>query len=257
MVLEWILGATVAVSLISLVGLLVLGLRENVQKIFLFYSVAFAAGTMLGAAFFDLLPESLKAIDAATALPVCLAGIMAFFIVEKYISWHHHHETHDNAGRKRRARQAEEKPMGYLNLVGDGLHNFFDGVAIAASFMVGLPLGITTTLVIALHEVPQEMGDFGLLLYSGFSRRKAIAFNLLTALTCVLGALLFYFAAPLVQNLEGLGLAFTAGGFIYIAGSDLFPEFHRETDFKKSVWQLLLIFAGIALIWLVVGRLGG
>ncbi len=251
MVLEYIIGATVAVSLISLVGILTLGLSEKVQKIFLMASVAFSAGTLLGGAFFDLFPESLGKMSVRGAMLAAFAGIISFFVIEKFISWHHHHGTHGKKGKK------QEKPFGWLNLVGDGLHNFFDGIAIAASFLTSVPLGITTTIVIALHEIPQEFGDYGLLIHSGFSSRRAIAFNLLTALTAILGGLFFFFAAPLVNNLQGIGLAFTAGSFIYIATSDLFPEFHRERHAKKSLWQLVLILAGAALIWVIVTSMEG
>lgn len=251
MVLEYIIGATVAVSLISLVGILALGLRENIQKMVLFAAVAFAAGTLLGGAFFDLLPEALEKLPAQQALSFTLAGIIVFFVLEKFIAWHHHHEPHGKTGKKALKVEHKEKPFGYLNVVGDGLHNFFDGAAIAASFMAGVPVGITTTLVIALHELPQEIGDYGLLLYSGFSKKKALAFNLLSGLLAVLGGIAFYFASSVIENLEGFGLAFTAGIFIYIAASDLFPEFHRESSARRSVLQFALLIAGILLIWLI------
>lgn len=258
MVLEWIVGATVAVSLVSLVGVMALGLRERLQKIVLFAAVAFAAGTLLGGAFFDLLPESLEKLPAESALSYALAGLVFFFIVEKFIAWHHHHEMHAKSKGKAGGKTSSEKPFGYLNVVGDGLHNFFDGAAIAASFMAGgVPLGITTTLVIALHEIPQEIGDYSLLVYSGFKSSKALAFNLLSGLLAVLGGVVFYFASPAIENLEGIGLAFTAGAFIYIASSDLFPEFHRETNAGKSLLQLALILAGIAAIRLIVSTFGG
>jgi zinc and cadmium transporter len=138
-----------------------------------------------------------------------------------------------------------------LTLIGDGFHNFFDGVAIAAAFLVNVPLGITTTLAIALHEIPQEMGDFALLLYSGYSRAKALAFNFLSALAAVAGGVLFYFFSGSMAHLESYALSFTGGMFIYIAGADLFPELHKEKNAARSLMQLSLILLGAALIWLI------
>jgi len=253
MVLQYIIGATVLVSLVSLVGVLTLGLSERTQKKILMLMVAFASGTMLATAFFDLLPESIGEIGVQTALSFALAGIIFFFVVEKIVLWHHHHAPHKKG---LKIEGETEKPLGYLNLVGDGMHNFFDGIAIAAAFLAGFPVGVSVTFAVMLHEIPQEIGDFGLLLYSGFSRRKAIAFNLLSALTAVAGGVLFYFASPYISNLEGLGLAFTAGGFVYMSTGDLFPEFHRETDTKNSLLQLALILAGILFIWLFTKTIG-
>jgi zinc and cadmium transporter len=135
--------------------------------------------------------------------------------------------------------------------VGDAVHNFFDGVAIAAAFLVNVPLGVTTTIAIALHEIPQEIGDFALLLYSGFSRMRALAFNLLSALAAVAGGVLFYYFSGSVEHLEAYALAFTGGMFIYIAGVDIFPELHKERDARRSLLQLVCVLAGAALIWII------
>ncbi len=244
MVLEWIIASTIAVSLLSLVGAVVFYWREKLQEKILFASVSVATGTLLAAAFLDLLPEALEKSPAAELLPYTLLGIIVFFAIENLLSWHHHHATRKHKG---------EKPVGYLNFVGDGLHNFFDGAAIAAAYSISVPAGAAATLAIALHEVPQEIGDFGLLIYSGFSKTKAIAFNLLTALTAIAGALAFYYGSQLVEKLEVIGLAFTAGVFIYIAAVDLLPEFHREkTQLGRAALRLPLILAGIAAVWLVV-----
>jgi zinc and cadmium transporter len=162
--------------------------------------------------------------------------------MEKIIHWHHHH-----AG----SEKEHHHPLGTLTLVGDGFHNFFDGVAIAAAFIVNVPLGITTTIAIALHEIPQEMGDYGLLLYSGYSRAKALAFNFVSALAAVAGGVLFFFFSNSVAHLESYALAFTGGMFIYIAGADLLPEIHKERDAKKSAVQLVLMLLGSALIWAI------
>jgi len=242
MVLLEIIAATVFVSLLSLVGIALFIFGKKKIDDCLFFLVSIAAGTLLGAALFDILPESVEILDVHAALEFVFVGIMAAFCLEKLIHWHHHH-----AGREKE----HHKPLGTLTLLGDGLHNFFDGVAIAAAFMVNVPLGITTTIAIALHEIPQEIGDYGLLLYSGFSRTKALAFNLLSALTAVAGGVLFYFFSGISEHLEGFALAFTAGMFIYIAAADLLPELHKEKSAKKSALQLLLLAAGAGIIWLV------
>lgn len=242
MALELIIAATVFVSLISLVGVALLPLGKRRMDQILFFLVSFSTGTLLGAAFFDLLPESIGGSEAALALELAFSGVVFAFLVEKVIHWHHHHA----AGAKEHTH-----PLGTLTLVGDGVHNFFDGVAISAAFLVNVPLGITTTLAIALHEIPQEIGDFGLLLYSGYSKAKAIAFNLLSALAAVLGGVLFYFFSGAVEHLESYALAFTAGMFIYIAAADLLPELHKEKRAKGSLAQLACMLLGAVLIWLI------
>ncbi len=245
MVFFEIVAAVLVVSAASLVGVpFFLGRKPSERHFFLL--VSFAAGTLLGAAFLDLLPEAMAAGGVQPALVAALAGLLVFFILEKVVLWHHHH-GHGHAG---------EKPIGYLSLVGDALHNFFDGTAIAAAFLVSPPLGVATTIAVLLHEIPQELGDFSLLIYSGFSARQAILFNLLSALTALVGALVFYFAAGFLQGFEALGLAFTAGMFIYIATVDLVPELHKERDSTRSLQQFSLIVAGIAAIGLVSRLLG-
>lgn len=242
MALEYIIAATLLVSLVSLVGIVLFLFGKRKIDEILFFLISFSAGTLLGAAFFDLLPESSGGAGVVLAMEVAFAGIIATFAVEKLIHWHHHH-----AGRE----TEHKRPVGLLTLVGDGIHNFFDGVAIAAAFMTGVPLGITTTLAIALHEIPQEIGDFGLLLYSGYSRARALAFNLLSALMAVAGGLFFYFFSGTVAHFESYALAFTGGMFIYIAGVDLLPELHKEKKAGRSALQLLLIILGAAAIWLI------
>ena len=248
MVLELIVAATVVVSLISLVGIALIFVAKKQMDSILFFLISLATGTLLGAAFFDLLPESIGKIDAAVALEAAFAGVLFSFMVEKLIHWHHHHAARE---------KEHHRPLGMLTLVGDGVHNFFDGVAIAAAFLVSVPLGITTTLAIALHEIPQEMGDFALLLYSGYSKMKALAFNLLSALAAVAGGVLFYFFSGAVANFEAYALAFTGGTFIYIAGADIFPELHKEKRAKNSALQMLFILLGALLIWFIARNLGG
>ncbi len=240
--LSLIVLATILVSLISLIGVALFNVGKKKMDKILFFLISFSAGTLLGAAFFDLLPEAIIGSDAAIALEFAFAGLLVAFAVEKVIHWHHHH-----AG----SVKEHHRPLGTLTLVGDGFHNFFDGVAIAAAFMVNVPLGITTTIAIALHEIPQEIGDYGLLLYSGYSRARALAFNFLSALTAIAGGLLFYFFSGAVAHLESYALGFTGGMFLYIAAADLLPELHKEKRAKSSLLQLALILLGALVIWLI------
>ncbi len=242
MVLELIIAATVAVSLISLAGVAFLSIGKKAMDSLLFYLVSFSTGTLLGAAFFDLLPEAIEAGKVVSVLEVAFIGVLIGFVVEKLIHWHHHHA----AGEKE-----HHHALGALTLVGDGIHNFFDGVAIAAAFLVDVPLGITTTIAIALHEIPQEIGDFGLLLYSGYSKARALLFNLFSAVTAVAGGVLFFFFSGAIEHFASYALAFTAGMFIYIAAADLLPELHKEKRARSSAIQLLLMASGALLIWLV------
>lgn len=246
MVLELIIIATMIVSLISLVGVALFSAGKKKIERFLFYIVSFSIGTLLGAALFDLLPESIAGSGAEAALELAFFGLLSAFVMEKIIHWHHHHVASE---------KEHTHPLGTLTLVGDGFHNFFDGVAIAAAFIVSTPLGITTTIAISLHEIPQEIGDFGLLLYSGYSRGKALLFNLISALTAVAGGLLFFFFSGAVEHVESYALAFTAGMFLYIASADLLPELHKEKRAKRSLVQLALILLGAALIWLIARTL--
>ncbi|NYZ78247.1 ZIP family metal transporter, partial [Candidatus Micrarchaeota archaeon] len=196
MVLWLILGAAFIVSLISFIGVLLLWLNEKAFNRLLLFFISFAIGAMLGAVFLDLLPEAVETAGAETAFIYALAGIVVFYVVEKFLHWHHHHEgQHAEEGTHKHVH-----PVGYLNLIGDSIHNFIDGALIAASFLVSVPLGIISTVAVIAHEVPQELGDFGILLYSGFEKNKALLFNFLTALTAVAGALITYFAGFSAQT---------------------------------------------------------
>jgi len=249
MVLFEIIAATVFVSLLSLVGVALFLFGRNRIEGVLFFLISFSAGTLLGAAFFDILPEAVEgAAHPEGMFELVFAGLIFAFAVEKIIHWHHHH-----AG----SEKEHHHPLGTLTLVGDGVHNFFDGVAIAAAFLVNAPLGITTTIAIALHEIPQEIGDFGLLLYSGYTPARALAFNLLSALAAVAGGVAFYLFSSSVEHVEAYALALTAGMFIYIAAADLLPELHKEKRTHASALQLVLLLSGAAAIWLVARMMHG
>ena len=238
-VLLQILIAVLIVSLISLVGIF-LFLKEKVIKKYLFYLVSFAAGSLLGAAFLDLLPEAFKSGFRESVPVFIIIGILSFFILEKFLHWHHHH-----TGKK------EVHVFNYLNTIGDGLHNFLDGAIIAVSFLNSTSTGIVVTIAVIAHEIPQEIGDFAILIYGGWSKLKASIINFLTALTAVLGALFAYFYSSIISNSSLYLTSFAIGGFIYIAGTDLIPEIQKEKNLKKSFLQFLFLVLGVMLIWVV------
>lgn len=229
------------VSLISFVGVLTLAIKQkNLKKILLFL-VSFSTGALFGGAFLHLIPEALDSITSKSLIGMLiLVGIMMFFILEKFVHWRHCHIP---------TSKHHPHPLTIMSLVGDGLHNFIDGLVIGSSYLVSPYLGLTTTMVIILHEIPQEMGDFGILIYGGYKRIKALLMNFLSALTAVLGTILALAIGSRIEGFAALLLPITAGGFIYIAGSDLIPELHKESDASKSILQFLSILAGVALIF--------
>ncbi|MBI5159393.1 ZIP family metal transporter [Candidatus Micrarchaeota archaeon] len=237
-VLMYIVAAVLIVSLVSLIGIVTIFFRKKSIEQSLLALVGFATGAMLGAAFLELIPESIEACDVGNAFVFVLAGLISFLVLEKLLFWRHCHEG-----------KCDVHAFTYLNLVGDGLHNFFDGMIIAASFMASVPAGVATTIAVIAHEIPQELGDFAVLIYGGFSKRKALAYNFLSAITAVAGALIVYFAGISADVLKSVLLPFAAGGFIYIASADLIPELHKEKNLKKSAVQIVLLVAGVLTVW--------
>jgi zinc and cadmium transporter len=232
-----ILASVTAVSLIAFIGVLFIGLKEDKLKRLTTILVGFASGTLLGGAFLHLLPESLTPEnDQMAILWYVIAGIVSFFALEKFLYWRHCHE-----------KECPTHTFVYLNLVGDGIHNFIDGMVIAATFMIGFELGLATTLAVIFHEVPQEIGDFGVLVYGGLNKKKALIYNFISAVTAILGALATYFLAYL-RSIEALLVPFAAGGFIYIAATDLMPELHKKSHAGESIVQLFMILLGIGLM---------
>lgn len=249
MVLELIIGAAFVVSLISFFGVLLLWFNAKALDSVMLFFISFATGAMLGAVFLDLLPEAVETACVQTAFIYALAGIIVFYVVEKFLHWHHH-EGHYAGGVGEK--HGHVHPVGYLNLFGDAIHNFVDGALIAASFMASVQLGIISTIAVVAHEFPQEFSDFGILLYSGFGKNKALLFNFLTALTAIAGALVTYFMAFSAQS-NALLISFASGSLIYIAATDLIPELHKheEREALKSIAQVVVLLLGIAVIWLV------
>jgi len=228
------------ISLVSFVGVLTLSISQKKLKNILLYLVSFSAGALFGDAFIHLLPESVETLGFKLELSIAiLLGIIFFFIVEKFVHWRHCHVMNEKEHRH---------PFAFMNLLGDGLHNFIDGLIIAASYLISVPVGIATTVAVVLHEIPQEIGDFGVLLHGGFSKNKALLLNFLVAMCSVLGAIVGLIISLRIENLVNYLVPFAAGGFIYIAGSDLIPELHKEVKIEKSIIQLLMFLIGILIM---------
>ncbi len=236
-VLGWIIAANIVVSLGSLVGVVTLSVKKEKLNQWLLGLVSLSAGGMMGAAFLNLLPEAIKSLGAEAALGWVLGAFSGFFILEKLLHWHHCHNQNCN-----------DYMLGYMNLAGDSIHNLIDGLVIAATFVASVPLGIATTMAVALHEIPQEIGDFGVLVYSGWSRKKALIANLAVALVSVIGGVMGYFLATKL-NLVAMLMSVAAGGFIYISAADLMPEMKKATGFKQSIGLLLVFLSGVGLMW--------
>ncbi len=225
-----------------------LSLKESTLHRILFVLMAFSAGSILGAAYFDLLPEALKLVEEASVFVLITLGFVLFFFLERFIYWYHGH-GHETDISQEIADPAAAKEFAYLNLVGDGIHNFIDGMIIAASYLIGLSVGLATTVAVIFHELPQELGDYGILVYAGFKRSRALLLNFAVALTVVLGGIFAVIFVETVEALSGVLIALSAGGFIYLSASELIPELHKEKDFKKSAVQFVIFMMGIVLMW--------
>tara|TARA_Y100000310_G_C20682357_1_gene816718 strand:+ start:1779 stop:2558 length:780 start_codon:yes stop_codon:yes gene_type:complete len=248
---QWELGvwsytllSVIVVSLISFVGVITLSMKKKVLEKVLILLVSLSAGVLLGDVFLHLIPEASQGgLDLQVSLMI-LVGIVVFFILEKIVCWRHCHVGHP---------KHQVHPYAVMNLIGDGLHNFIDGLVIAGSYLVDIRLGIATTVAVLLHEIPQEIGDFGVLLHGGFKKSKAIMFNFLTAFTAVIGAVVALVMSQSVMALPAYIIPFTAGGFIYIAASDLIPQIHhhhkKSVKVRESLLELLVFVFGIALMY--------
>lgn len=236
--------SVLAVSLLSLVGVSFFLFRESLVRTLLLYIVSFSTGSLFGDVFFHIFPE-LKDSSAVFqhTMAYVLLGILISFVIEKIIHWHHCHilpSTHDHC---------EHHHVGIMSLIGDGVHNFIDGLLIAASFLVSAEIGFATTIAVMLHEIPQEIGDFAILLHSGFSKTKAVVFNLLSASMCVLGAVIALLLSGITPALSAVLLPIAAGNFLYLAGSDLIPELHKHTGLRQGFLQLLCMIAGMVAMY--------
>ena len=225
------------VSLISFAGILTLSIKAEKLKKIILYLVSFSAGALFGDAFIHLLPQIVEELGFSLVISLyVLLGVVVFFILEKVVHWHHYHYPHT---------KEQIHSFAITNLVGDAFHNFIDGLIIGASYLLSLPVGVATTIAVFVHEIPQEIGDFGVLLHGGFTKGKALFFNFITALTAVVGALVALLLSTQIGNITTFLIPLAVGGFIYIAGSDLIPELHKEIQIKKSLLQLMAFILGI------------
>ena len=241
MLLVYIIASTMLISIFSLIGVFSLSIKESVLHKTLISFVAFSTGALLGGSFLHLLPEALNVLDASLVMRITLISFVSFFLIEKIIHWRHCHDDECNV-----------HSFGYVNLFGDAVHNFIDGMIIASSFLVSIPLGVSTSIALALHEIPQEIGDFGVLLHAGFSRKRALFLNLLVAITSVLGGIIGYLLSSRLEFIIPYSLPIASGGFIYIATSDLMPELIKEINLKKSLTSFVLFLLGVLTIYLFV-----
>jgi len=230
------------VSLISFVGAFTLTISSEKLKSWLLYLVSFAAGALLGDVFLHIFPEISKAGFGAKTGTYLLLGIFIFFALERFIWWHHCHSEH----------KEEIHSVVYLTQASDTLHNFIDGIIIATGYFISLPVGIATTLAVVFHEIPQEIGNFAVLVHGGWSVRKALFYNFLSALAAVAGALVVLFFLQHLQEIPIWLVTLAASSFIYIAMSDLIPLIQKETVQKKSIWLMLWFMLGSAAMGLLL-----
>ena len=248
-VLNWIIAATVLGGVLSVIAAAALALNARINQVPVL--ISYAVGTLLGAVFIELLPHAFGMADTLEEMAATiLFGILLFFILEKLVLWRHCHqeecEAHDP-----HAAPHDHGRSGMMIIIGDTFHNFVDGVLIAAAFLANTELGIVTSLAIIAHEVPQEVGDFLILLHSGYSKRKALLLNMLASAAMVVGGVLAYFTLQSAQVLVTPLLALAAASMLYVAVADLIPGLHRRTELSATLQQVLLIGLGIATIWLV------
>lgn len=236
LVLTYSLIAAFVISLFSLVGVFgYLLSKKNLNKLSLLF-VAFSTGALLGGAFLHLLPEAAENSDGLNIYIFLLFGIILFYFLERIFKWRHCHTAGD----------CDVHTFTYMSLIGDGIHNFIDGMIIVSAFSVSIEVGFATAIAVASHEIPQELGDFGVLIHGGFSKTKALVWNLISAMTAIIGVIIGYFLISSFESVSIFLLPFAAGGFIYISMSDLIPELHKENNLKKS-----LVYFGIFIIGLV------
>ncbi len=238
--LLWIIGSGLLMSAIALVGSITLFIKDATLQQLLLPLVAFAAGSLIGGAFLHMIPAALaESTEDITVFLWVLAGFTVFFALEQFLHWHHCH----------RATAICKEPLTYLVLIGDGLHNFLGGVAVAGTFLIDIHLGITTWLAAAAHEIPQELGDFGVLIHGGWSRKQALLFNLLSALMFLVGSLLAYMASFRFDI--AFLVSFASGNFLYIGASDLVPEVNKHKDIRVNIVHFFAFIAGVALMFVV------
>jgi zinc and cadmium transporter len=258
--LLYILLFTFIGSIASLIGGVILLTKEKTAMRISHFLSAFAAGALLGTAFLDLLPEALgesihlaeKTGTETNVFIWTLIGFLIFFVLERAIHWSHHHQVVQGEFNRN-----TPKAIVPLIIIGDSVHNFLDGIVIASTFMVSIPLGIITSLAVAAHEIPQEIGDFGLLLHKGVKRSKVLWINVLSALASVVGAVITFWLGESIESIIPVFLSLAAGFFIYIASADLIPEIHNQEKRTVALIETVLLIAGIIVVWLSILFLEG
>jgi len=250
MLLFWILGASMAQSVIALTGqIFVFLFKKNITK-YINYFVSFSVGALLGVVFFDILPEALEEASPNFVFTYVLIGFLAFFALTRILSWSHCHTADCNI---------HESREGMKVLLGDAIHNFIDGIIIALAFLADFNLGLITTLAVLVHETPMEISDFFILIHAGYSVKKALFYNVLISFTTIAGSLIAYFAANKVNGLVIPALGIVAGNFLYIATSDLIPELQDGEDSRRkisSIIQMSLIIFGVLIVYFSSSVLG-
>jgi zinc and cadmium transporter len=237
-------ASVIIISLVSLVGVFSLSLKEEVIKKYISLFISLAVGALLGDAFIHLIPEAFENASNSTTVSILIIfGILIFFTIEKFLHWHHHgDDTEVN----------HIHPVGKLVIFTDGFHNLIDGIIIGVSFLVSIPIGIATTLAVVLHEIPQEIGDFAVLIHSGYTKTKALWLNFLSALMAIIGLIIALIFGSVAETFTLWVLPIAAGGFIYIAIADLIPELHKTKNIKYSMLQILAAIAGIMAMFALV-----
>jgi len=236
------LFASGLISLVSLLGILFIKIKKNRLKGELLTLVGVATGALLGDAFLHLIPESMAIINSEKTGLMIITGMLIFFSLEKILKWRHCHDIDCD----------QNKELVWISLLADSIHNLIDGLIIGNSFMISIPIGISTSLAVFMHEIPQEIGDFAILIHGGFSAKKAALMNLGSAFLSVLGVLVIWLISD-ISKIQGELMAITAGGFIYLAASDLIPELHRhENKIKQSLWQMISVLIGLGIMYFLL-----
>ena len=232
------------VSLVSFVGIFMLSLQEEKLRKYLFAFISLAIGALLGDAFIHLIPEAFEnSSNTSITSGLIIVGILIFFILEKFLHWHHHGEDKE---------KTHIHPVGQLVLFSDGVHNLMDGIIIGASFLVNIPVGLATTLAVILHEIPQEIGDFAVLLHSGYTKSRALWLNFVSALLAFVGVIIALILGEITKTFTIWVLPIAAGGFIYIAIADLIPELHKTKKVKYSIAEFIVIIIGVLAMFALV-----
>ncbi len=251
----YIFASILIVSLVSLVGIFFLFLKDETLKELSFTFISLAVGALLGGAFLHILPEVYKEVPGNQVSFAILLGIFSFFMLEKVLHWHHDHNAHSIENERcatcNESLPNKPRPLGKMVIFSDALHNILDGALIASAFILSPAAGLAATAAVLLHEVPQEIADFGVLLHAGFSKLKAMIFNFLSALTAFLGAGIVIFAQEFADKSMPLFSAFAAGSFLYIAMSDLIPELHKKKRGSELVLQFSVILLGVLFMWIL------